>query len=141
MTRRSTLALPAAGFVWASVCPRARDSSTETTTNRADFQLRTYTMLFPSVSLHHATPWTLNQACPGITSVYESIPWALTVREARALCVSSPNNVKYEFSCMLTQESYKLPAYRRILYLGPTLWFTTLDISDLSWWERVCILR
>jgi len=26
----------------------------------------------------------------------------------RALCVSFPNNVKYEFSCMLTEESCKL---------------------------------
>src|SRR5882724_3762172 len=44
----------------------------------------------------------------------------------RALCVCSPHNVKYEFSCMLTQESYTLTAYRHILYLGPTLWLPPL---------------
>src|SRR5262245_1350395 len=36
--------------------------------------------------------------------------------EMRALCVSSPNNVKYEFSCMLTEESCKLSTQQRCVY-------------------------
>src|SRR5712691_1978349 len=123
MTRRSTLALPAVGCVWASACTSARDSSAGTRqSNMTDFHPRTCPMPFPpscqynalSAQHWHALPSHTCQALrntptsPGYHFSPEFVTQGFVAGEMCALCVSSPNNVKYEFSCMLTEESCKL---------------------------------
>src|SRR5712691_9417729 len=97
MTRRSTLALPATGCVWASACTSARESSTGTINNRVYFHLRTCIISFPLHLSESRNAMDAQCSLPGRYFPYEFVPWAFIVRDLRALCISCPSNVKPEF--------------------------------------------
>src|SRR5262249_26054831 len=147
-TRRSTLALPAAGCVWASACTSARLSSASTIqSNMTDFHPRACTMLFPSILLKPSHGHSALEPLPALAlqSLSNSltllryhfplrfVTQGFTAKEV-VHCAFSPLIMSStNFHDMLTQESYVYP------FLGPTPWpqamACTSSRSDLRCWK------